>query len=29
MLEKMKEYRTELGEDTAFAAREVVTTPGL
>lgn len=29
MLEKMKQYRTELGEDTAVTAREVVTTPGL
>jgi len=29
MLEKMKQYRRELGEDTAVTAREVVTTPGL
>uniref|UniRef100_A0A8C4XLQ8 procollagen-proline 3-dioxygenase n=1 Tax=Falco tinnunculus TaxID=100819 RepID=A0A8C4XLQ8_FALTI len=29
MLEKMREYRTELGEDTAITARQVVTTPGL
>lgn len=29
MLEKMKQYRTVLGEDTAVTAREVVITPGL
>lgn len=29
MSEKMKQYHTELGEDTAVTAREVVTTPGL
>lgn len=29
MLEKMNQYRTELGEDMAVTAREVVTTPGL
>lgn len=29
MLERMKQYRTELGEDTVVTAREVVTTPGL
>lgn len=29
MLEKMKQYRTEVGEDTAVTAREVVTAPGL
>lgn len=29
MLEKMKQYRTELGEDAAVTARQVVTGPGL
>lgn len=29
VLEKMKQYRTEVGEDTAVTAREVVTTLGL
>lgn len=29
MLEKMKQYRTELGEDAVVAARQVATTPGL
>lgn len=29
MLEKMKQYHTELGEDAAVTARQVVTTPGL
>uniref|UniRef100_A0A8C8BMU1 procollagen-proline 3-dioxygenase n=1 Tax=Otus sunia TaxID=257818 RepID=A0A8C8BMU1_9STRI len=29
MLEKMKQYRTQLGEDADVTAREVVTTPGL
>lgn len=29
VLEKMKEYRTELGEDAAVTARQVVTAPGL
>lgn len=29
MLEKMKQYRTELGEDAAVTARQVITGPGL
>lgn len=29
VLEKMKQYHAELGQDTAVTAREVVTTPGL
>lgn len=29
VLEKMKQYQTELGEDTTVTARKVVTTPGL
>lgn len=29
MLEKMKQYRTELGGDAAVTARQVVTAPGL
>lgn len=29
VLEKMKEYRTELGEDAVVTARQVVTAPGL
>lgn len=29
MLEKMKQYRTELGEDATVTARQVVTAPGL